>query len=288
MPAIAPVDRRRFLQGLALTAGVGAVGLRPSVADSQARRVEVLSGSRFDLCVAETPINITGRPRMATAVNGLVPGPTLRWREGDTVELNVTNRLKEPTSIHWHGIRSPADMDGVPGLSFRGIMPGETFRYRIPIAQTGAYWYHSHSGMQEQTGLYGAIVVEPKGAEPHPYDREHVILLSDWTDEDPMTIVANLKEEGDYYNYHQRTLGTLAGDIAQKGFVPALREASMWWRMRMTPTDLEDVSGATYTYLANGAPPRANWTGLFTPGERVRLRFINGSSMTSSTSASPA
>ena len=277
-PNAITASRRRFVQGVAVLGGAGALGFTPRAALAQS--VPELQGSVFDLTVAETPVNITGRPRMATTVNGTAPGPVLRWREGDTVTLNVTNRLKEPTSIHWHGIRSPNGMDGVPGLSFPGIMPGETFVYRIPVKQAGAYWYHSHSGMQEQTGLYGAIVVQPKGVDPHPFDREHVILLSDWTDENPMTVVANLKQQGDYYNYHQRTAGTLAGDIGRMGFAPALRQASLWWRMRMTPTDILDVTGATYTFLANGAPPRANWTGLFKPGERVRLRIVNGSSMT--------
>ena len=276
---ITPIHRRRFVQGLAVLGGIGAGGL-PTAIFGQGVTPDTLTGSRFDLSIGEAPINITGRARMATLVNSQLPGPSLRWKEGDMVTLNVTNRLKEPTSIHWHGIRSPAEFDGVPGLSFRGIMPGETFTYRIPLKQAGTYWYHSHSGMQEQTGLYGSIVVAPKDGDPHPYDREHVILLSDWTDEDPMTVVANLKQQGDYYNYHQRTVGKLASEIKQQGFKAALDNASMWLKMRMTPTDLQDVTGATYTYLANGAPPRANWTGLFKPGERVRLRFINGSAMT--------
>jgi CopA family copper-resistance protein len=271
-------SRRRFIQGLAVTGGVGSLGYLPRQASAQG--AGVLSGDRFDLTVAETPINITGRARIANTVNGLTPGPLLRWREGDTVTLRVANRLKEATSIHWHGVRAPADMDGVPGLSFRGIMPGETFTYRIPLRQTGTYWYHSHSGMQEQVGLHGPIVIDPRGAEPHAFDREHVIVLSDWTDEDPMTIVANLKAQGDYYNYGQRTLGDLARELKRDGLGATWRERSMWARMRMTPTDILDVSGATYTYLVNGAPPRANWTGLFQPGERVRLRIINASAMT--------
>ena len=274
-----PLSRRRFVQGVALVGAAGAVGFRPALARAQGPAGGVLSGDRFDLTIAETPIDITGRKRLATSVNGLVPGPQLRWREGDTVVLNVTNKMQEPTSIHWHGIvRAPANMDGVPGLSFRGIMPGETFTYRIPISQSGTFWYHSHSGMQEQTGLYGSIVIAPKD-EPHAYDREHVILLSDWTDEDPMTVVSNLKLQGDYYNYGQRTVGDLAHELKRDGLAKTWKERSMWARMRMTPSDILDVTGATYTYLVNGAPPKVNWTGLFKPGERVRLRFINGSSM---------
>lgn len=274
-------DRRRFVQGLSIAGGVGAAGLATARARAAEISPAVLSGDRFDLVIDEQPINITGRRRIATAVNGLVPGPIVRWREGDTVTVNVANRLKESTSIHWHGIvRAPAAMDGVPGLSFRGIAPGETFTYRIPVSQTGTFWYHSHSGMQEQTGLYGAIVIAPKdGREAHSYDREHVILLSDWTDEDPMTVVSNLKMQGGYYNFGQRTVGDLAHELKRDGLAKTWRERSMWANMRMTPTDILDVTGATYTYLVNGAPPRANWTGLFRPGERVRLRIINGSSM---------
>ena len=269
-------SRRRFVQGL--TAGAGALSVMARA--GWAQDVHTLGGDHFDLVVGETAVNITGRPRMATTVNGGAPGPILRWREGDTVTLNVVNRLKEPTSIHWHGVRAPAEMDGVPGLSFRGIAPGETFTYHLPIRQTGTYWYHGHSGMQEQMGLHGAIVIAPAGMDVHQADREHVILLADWTDEDPMAIVANLKQEGDYYNYGQRTVGDLAGELRRDGLAQTWRDRSMWARMRMTPTDILDVSGATYTYLVNGASPGANWTGLFRPGERVRLRIINASAMT--------
>ncbi|MGI8842015.1 MAG: copper resistance system multicopper oxidase [Caulobacteraceae bacterium] len=271
-------SRRRFVQGIAVLGGAGAIGFTPRSAHAQ--DLTHLGGNVFDLTIAQTPVNITGRARMAITVNGMAPGPVLRWREGDTVTLNVANRLGEPTSIHWHGIRSPADMDGVPGLSFRGIMPGETFTYRIPIKQAGTYWYHSHSGMQEQLGLHGAIVIEPNGGEPHSADREHVIVLADWTDEDPMTVVANLKMLGDYYNRGQRTVGDLARELKRDGVAATWREGSMWARMNMTPTDILDVSGATYTYLVNGAPPSANWTALFQPDERVRLRIINASAMT--------
>ena len=272
-------DRRRFVQGLALGGGAVALGV-PAWARADATGViETLSGNAFDLSIGEQPVNITGKARMATAVNGSMPGPTLRFKEGEAVTIKVTNRLKEPTSIHWHGLRLPADMDGVPGLSFRGIMPGETFTYRFPIRQSGTYWYHSHSGMQEQTGLIGALVLEPKTAPPYAWDRDYVVLLSDWTDEDPMTVIGNLKQQGDYYNFHQRTLGTFADDVKRKGLGATWADWTMWGRMRMSPTDIMDVTGATYTFLVNGRPPAANWTGLFKPGERVRLRFINGSSM---------
>ena len=247
---------------------------------ADAPHMPLLGGSQFDLAIGRTPVNITGARAVATAVNSSVPGPILRWRQGDTVTLNVRNELDVPTSIHWHGIRSPADMDGVPGLSFPGIAPGETFVYRIPLHQSGTYWYHSHSGFQEQKGLYGAIVVEPKKIYPVAFDRDYVIMLSDWTDADPETIVSNLKFQSDYYNYHERTVASLFSDSSKHGLGAAIDDRLRWSRMRMSANDIADVTGATYTYVLNGLPPASNWTGLFRPGERVRLRFINASSMT--------
>ncbi len=192
----------------------------------------------------------------------------------------MTNKLAETSSIHWHGIKLPNDMDGVPGLTFAGIKPGEIFTYRFPIRQSGTYWYHSHSGMQEQTGLFGSLILEPQTPDPFQYDREYVVMLSDWTDDDPMTIISNLKQQSDYYNFQRRTLGTFIDDIKKDGLGPTIDERLMWGRMRMSPTDIMDVTGATYTFLVNGQPPAANWTGLFRPGERLRLRFINSASMT--------
>jgi CopA family copper-resistance protein len=274
---VEPIARRRFIQGL--TAAGALAGL--SVPNrAHAAEQPGLAGDHFDLTIGETPVNITGKKTSATTVNDAIPGPVLRWKEGDTVTLNVTNRLKEPTSIHWHGIRSPANMDGVPGLSFAGIEPGQTFTYRIPLHQSGTYWYHSHSGMQEQTGLYGAIIIEPKDGYADKFERDYVVLLSDWSDEDPETIVSNLKLQNDYYNYGQRTLGTFVADASKDGLEKTISDRLMWGKMRMSPTDIADVTGATYTYLLNGKAPDANWTGLFRPGERVRLRFINGSAMT--------
>jgi CopA family copper-resistance protein len=273
-------DRRRFVQGVAL-AGYGAGSLWRSAATfAQADAgAPILSGPNLDLAIGSLPINITGRSGMATAVNGSVPAPTLRMRQGDAVTIRVSNHLSESTSIHWHGLRLPADQDGVPGLTFAGIAPGETFTYRFTILQSGTYWYHSHSGMQEQTGLYGALVLMPRETEPYAYDRDYVVMLSDWTDEDPMTIVSNLKQQSDYYNHHQRTLGSFADDVKRDGLKPTLKDRLMWGKMRMSPTDIMDVTGSTYTFLVNGRSPAANWTGLFNPGEKVRLRFINGSSM---------
>ncbi|MEO8461291.1 MAG: copper resistance system multicopper oxidase, partial [Dokdonella sp.] len=211
-------------------------------------------------------------------VNGSIPAPILRWREGSNVTLRVTNRLREPTSIHWHGILLPTDMDGVPGLSYTGIAPGETFVYRFPVKQSGTYWYHSHSRFQEQIGHYGAIVIDPEGTDRVHSDREHVVMLSDWTDEDPETVFANLKKMSDYYNFSQPTARDFAADVSKHGLQKALVSRRMWNRMRMSPRDLVDITGYTYTYLINGNAPDGNWTGLFKPGERVRLRFINGSS----------
>jgi CopA family copper-resistance protein len=280
------LSRRTFVRGLAasgILAGLGAHGARLSASSEGWQRSAAggsLSGSDFDLAIGETPINLTGRPGVAMTVNGTLPAPTLRWREGDTVTLRVTNHLRETSSIHWHGILLPATMDGVPGLSFNGIGPGETYVYRFAVRQSGTYWYHSHSGFQEQKGLYGALVIDPREPDPGAHDREHVVLLTDWTDEDPARLFAKLKKRSDYYNHRQRTVGDFFRDARANGFTQALAERAAWGEMRMNPRDLADVTGETYTYLMNGAAPAANWTGLFRPGERVRLRFINGSAMT--------
>jgi CopA family copper-resistance protein len=272
-------SRRKFIEGMAAVAASAGLGISRGWARDDRSSGRTLSGTQFDLTIGSTPVNFTGRNRLATTVNGTLPGPILRFREGETVTLNVRNTLAEPTSIHWHGLLLANGMDGVPGLTFRGIMPGETFIYRFPIRQAGTYWYHSHSGMQEQTGLYGALILEPRVREPYAYQREFVVMLTDWTDEDPMTVVSNLKQQGDYYNYSRRTLGTFLKDAKRDGLSATVDDRKMWGQMRMSPTDNMDVSGATYTFLMNGQPPGANWTGLFNPGEKVRLRFINGSSM---------
>ncbi len=268
------LTRRRFSQGFVCTAAAAAYPWR----NTAHAGVPSLVGSQFALRIGAQPVNITGTPAVATTVNGLMPAPTLHMRQGDVVTIDVTNHLDEPTSLHWHGLRLPAAMDGVPGLTFRGIKPGETFTYRFPIIQSGTYWYHSHSGMQEQTGLYGALILERGGASPAQHDRDHIILLSDWTDQDPMQIVSNLKQEGDFYSTHRPSVADLAA--ARGGMGAALSRGLAWDRMRMSPTDIADVTGSAYTFLINGLPPAANWTGLFDAGERVRLRFINASSMT--------
>ncbi|MBI6764031.1 copper resistance system multicopper oxidase [Pseudomonas syringae] len=275
-------SRRTFVKGLAAAGVLGGLGLwrSPSWAASGSPALSVLSGTEFDLSIGEMPVNITGRRRTAMAINGGLPGPLLRWKEGDTVTLRVRNRLDAATSIHWHGIILPPNMDGVPGLSFAGIEPGGVYVYQFKVQQNGTYWYHSHSGFQEQVGVYGPLVIEAKEPEPFKYDSEHVVMLTDWTDEDPVSLMRTLKKQSDYYNFHKRTVGDFVNDVADKGWAATVADRKMWAEMKMNPTDLADVSGATYTYLLNGQAPNMNWTGLFRPGEKLRLRFINGSAMT--------
>jgi CopA family copper-resistance protein len=278
------VSRRRFVQGLAVGGVATAFGWpRYGLA---APTTPVLTGTAFDLVIDELPVNFTGRTRIGIAVNGSVPAPTLRWREGSTVELRVRNALSPnsihsgQTSIHWHGILLPANMDGVPGMSFDGIGPGETYRYRFALKQSGTYWYHSHSGFQEQAGLYGALIVDAAEPEPFDYQRDHVVLLSDWTDLAPADLYARLKKMPSHDNYSKRTVGDFLRDAKRNGVGATIEERKLWGAMRMTPTDLSDVNAHTYTYLINGTTSLGNWTGLFAHGEKVRLRFINGSAMT--------
>jgi CopA family copper-resistance protein len=277
MLCLPTLSRRRFVQGLALGGAAAALGGIGKPLRALTRTPGVLSGTEFQLEIGATPANFTGQPTLAHTINGQLPGPLLRWREGTTVTLRVTNRLPVQSSIHWHGIIVPADMDGVPGFSFPGIAPGETFVYRFPVKQSGTYWYHSHSHFQEQNGPYGPLVIEPAGPERNPSDRDYVVMLNDWTDLDPARIFALLKKHSDYFNFNELTLPDFLRDTSMLGLRGALRARTMWNRMRMSPRDVIDVSGFTYTYLMNGATPAGNWTGLFSRGERVRLRFINGS-----------
>ncbi len=223
---------------------------------------------------------IGGRVGQAVTVNGSLPAPLLRFRQGQEVELRVTNRLKERASIHWHGILLPAEMDGVPGISFKGIDPGETFVYRFPLKQYGTYWYHSHSGSQEQLGLYGPFIVDPAETEPFSYTSEHVVILSDWTFSDPMRLLAKLKKQSNFSNLQQRTLGDFFDDVSANGFKRTWAERKEWGKMRMDPSDIADLTATNFTYLLNGRPAAAPWTGTFRPGERVRLRFINAAATT--------
>jgi CopA family copper-resistance protein len=278
------LSRRQFVEGLAVGGLVVAAGM-PRLAIAQSDHLHhhahaPRSQREVEFTIGEQTVNLTGRERKAVTVNRSLPAPVLRFREGDQITLRVTNRLKEDTSIHWHGILLPANMDGVPGLSFHGIPPGETFTYSFRLKQSGTYWYHSHSSMQEALGLYGALIIDPREPEPFQVDRDHVLVLSDWSDENPHRILEKLKKQGTYYNYHQRTVGDFFRDVRRQGWAAAWADRKAWGEMRMTPTDLADVSGATYTYLVNGTTPAGNWTGLFSPGEKVRLRFINASAMT--------
>ena len=277
--------RRRFVQGL--IAG-GVLAAFPSVlhaasslvAGTITGTVPELSGKVIDLVIDESPVNFTGVVRMATTINGSIPAPTLRLKEGDDVTIRVTNKLSVPSSIHWHGIILPYQMDGVPGISFKGIMPGETFVYKFKLQQSGTYWYHSHSGFQEMTGMYGALIIEPREKDIISADNEHVIQLSDWTDDDPMALFRKLKIQSDVFNFNQPTVPEFFDDVSNSGVSNALQRRKMWNQMRMNPTDLADLSASAMTFLMNGSTPMSNWRGMFKVGEKVRLRFINGSSNT--------
>lgn len=240
----------------------------------------LLTGNRFDLTIGYQTVNFTGRERIATSVNNSVPAPVLRWREGDRITLRVSNALAHDSSIHWHGIILPTNMDGVPDLSFGGIRPGDTFEYAFDLKQSGTYWYHSHSGFQEQTGLYGAIIVDPLEPEPFTYDRDFVVLLSEWSDEDPEAIYRTLKVNPNYYSQTRRAVSDIRREINAGGLAQTWRDRKMWNVMRMSDRDLSDVSGLTYTYLMNGVTPDRGWVGTFRKGEKIRLRIINGSAMT--------
>jgi len=239
-----------------------------------------VSGEQIDLVVSERSLALNGQTGRAVTINGTIPGPLIRLREGQEVTLRVTNLLKEDSSIHWHGLLLPAHMDGVPGASFGGIAPGTTFTYRFPVKQSGTYWYHSHSGGQELQGMYGAMILDPIEPEPFQYDRDYVVILSEWSDESAEDMLDHLKKFSGYYNYQKRDAQEFLLDAAQRGFWSALHNYVMWDEMRMDPTDFADVTGSTFTFLMNGIPPTGNWTALFRRGERVRLRFINAAAMT--------
>ena len=279
----ANLSRRRFVKGIAAGSLLAGIGLRLPIAHAQTTHhpvPEVLRGNDFDLGIGKQTVNFTGQQAVATTVNGTLPAPILRWKEGELITLRVKNSLTVPSSIHWHGLILPPEMDGVPGLSFAGIAPGETFTYQFHANQSGTYWYHSHSGFQEQTGLYGAIIIDPKEPEHFQYDRDYTIVLSDWSDEKPETIFRNLKKKGHYYSTNERTSGDLINDIRNKGFSQTWADRKMWNQMRMNDRDISDVTGYSYTFLMNGMTPASHWRGLFKPGEKIRLRFINAGAMT--------
>lgn len=261
----------------------GLAGIGPAFAQGPAAAapgVTSVSGSPIDLVIEKVALQVGGRVGRAVAMNRMVPGPVIRLREGDDAVLRVTNRLSEISSIHWHGLILPPGMDGVPGVSFAGIRPSETFVYQFPLRQSGTYWCHSHSGGQELLGLYAPLIVDPIRPEPFRYDRDHVVMLSDWSFEQPEQILARLKKQAGYYNYQKRTVGEFFRDAGRDGLGSAIGARMEWGQMLMDPTDFADVTRATYTYLMNGLPPATNWTGLFQPGEAVRLRFIDAGAMT--------
>ena len=276
------LSRRTFVKGVAV-ASVVATGF----SSLEAKNIKLLInknqdlyGTEFHLVIGKTAVNFTGTPAIATTVNGQIPAPTLHFKEGETVTIHVYNDLDVDSSIHWHGLILPTEMDGVPNISFEGIKPKETFTYTFTIKQSGTYWYHSHSGFQEQTGVYGAIVIEPKVKEPYDYDRDYVVALSDWSDEKPESVYRKLKLMGDYYNFNQRTVGDFFSEAKKEGFFSALSKRKMWNQMRMSDRDLSDVTGYTYTYLMNGHTPNSHYKAPFKQGEKIRLRFINASAMT--------
>ena len=280
-------SRRTFVQGLFLGGVAASTGLL-RIPDARARDSAyaapgaTLTGSDLQLDIGASTVNFTGRARPAITVNNSLPAPTLRWREGDTATIRVANRLpgRTQTSIHWHGLLLPANMDGVPGISFDGIYPGESYLYRFQLRQSGTYWYHSHSLHQEQAGLYGALIIDPIEPPPYRWDREHVVLLSDWTDLDPAALFRRLKKMPEHDNYYKRTVGDFFRDVREDGWAATVADRKAWGQMRMTPTDLSDVNAHTYTYLMNGVTPANNWTGEFRSGEKVLLRFINAANMT--------
>ena len=274
------LDRRQLLRGAsALGGGAALSALLPAWAQSGTPGIvstlPTVSGENIALTVGHTPFKVDGRAGHAITVNGTVPAPLVRLKEGQQVRLSVTNNLDEDTSIHWHGLLLPFEMDGVPGVSFPGIKPGETFNYEFKVRQAGTYWYHSHSGLQEQMGHYGPIVIDPAGEDPVKYDREHVIVLSDYSFMHPHEIFRKLKAHAGYFNMQKQTVAGLL-----KGQDQSFKDRKEWSKMLMDPTDVLDVTGSTYTFLINGHGPKDNWTGLFTPGERVRLRFVNAGAMT--------
>ncbi len=277
------IERRTLLRAGALgIAGLGLPSLMPAWARSGAhglssKGMPTLTGNRIELTIAESAFTVDGRSGHAITVNGTLPAPLLRLREGENVRLVVHNHLDEDSSIHWHGLIVPMEMDGVPGISFPGIKPRSTFTYEFPLRQSGTYWYHSHSGLQEQVGHYGPLIIDPAGADPVAYDREHVIVLSDWSFLHPHAIFSRLKQEGGFFN---RNKSTLAGRLSGRQDAMTQEERTMFARMRMDPTDISDVTEAAYTFLVNGHSPGENWTGLFRPGERVRLRIVNAAAQT--------
>jgi len=281
------LNRRKFLSGAGIVAGSAMIA--PAWAGAEfksdynpaAKETQILTGNEFDLYVRKMPVVIDGRNTTATLINDSLPAPTLKMKEGETVTIRVHNEMDETTSIHWHGLIVPYEMDGVPGISFDGIPPKSTFTYTFKLQQSGTYWYHSHSGFQEQTGMFGAIVIEPKGRERHPVAEDHVVVLSDWTYKNPHTLLKLLKQRADFDNYHLPDFKKLLADIAQTDLKTAMDKRKMWNQMRMMPTDFSDLTGEnTFTYLINGRASDDAWYKKVKAGQAVKLRFINASAQT--------
>ncbi len=278
------LTRRHLLRtaaaGSALAASASLLPAWARSANAGNKGIFEISGNSFDLDIGHTSVEIGGRKGHAITINGTLPGPLIRFREGEKITLRVRNNLDEDTSIHWHGLLVPFHMDGVPGVSFPGIKPKTTFTYEFAVPQSGTYWYHSHSGLQEQMGHYGPLIIDPAGADPVQADREYVLVLSDWTFEHPHKVFARLKKDAAVYNFQQRTMGDFVKDARENGFGKTFADRASWGAMRMSPTDISDVTASVYTYLINGHATEDNWTALYNPGERVRLRIINASAMT--------
>lgn len=273
------LSRRRFVKGTAALTALASTGMMSTLTWANPSNKQ-LTGNRFNLDIGEKEVNITGNTANATLVNGLLPGPVLRIKEGDEVTIRVTNYLHEMTTIHWHGIILEPEMDGVPGISFPGIQPGESFEYKFKVKQNGTYWYHAHT-LAEQTGVYGALIIDPENAfDEEIVDRDYPILLSDWTDENPVDVYLNLKKMGGYYNYQQQTAGDFFDDVSKVGLTEAFNKRQPWNKARMSPTDFSDITASTYTYLMNGNSPANHWHGIAKKGEKIRLRFIGAATAT--------
>jgi len=238
----------------------------------------IATAETYNITVDNVLIDTGDFVKEGIGYNGASPGPVLKFKEGEEVTINVTNNLSETTSIHWHGLILPYQMDGVPDISYEGIKPGDTFTYKFPVVQSGTYWFHSHSGFQEPDGAYGAITIAPKKREPFRYNKDYVVQLTDKHPHSGSRIMRNLKMVSDYYNRKQQTLSDFFKDVEKNGFDSTTSDWMNWGSMRMMPTDVEDLQG--FTPLINGKGPKQNWTGLFEPGERIRLRLINSSAMT--------
>jgi len=237
----------------------------------------------YQLSIDEGIVNVTGKPVKRITVNGQFPAPLLEFEEGDEAVIRVKNNLKnQDSSIHWHGLLLPGIMDGVPGFNgYNGIKPNEEFVYKFKVRQSGTYWYHAHSKGQEQDGLYGSLVIYPKNKKPlaahERTERDYVVMLSDFHEQTSDQIQKNLKVSAEYYQNRRETLGDLWKQLQRDGLKATWSDRKMWNQMRMLKTDMSDVTG--YTFLVNGKTPEQNWTGLFKPNEKVRLRFVNASAM---------